>query len=407
MYQLVIVGASPEGLKTAQWCVDHYPEARIALITQGWEKRRSECLINWQESFQESLGLLAAQGVDAVSGSGNFHSRAGELIYQTENRVLVAANYLLTSLMSNDENDSINKLNFQKNRTTEQDQLILNESQKLGIMGALPKNLILAQTLVRQGHQVDIVSRNNRLLPGEELEIADLLKSYLESLGVIFWFNSGVVTSHYDQTKYRYSLNFSQNNGEDKKNLIVDHFIRSQPPLWPEDLFGNLQGFNNHNNAYLTVNNFLQTVDSQIYGCGNWLRGYSTQVVAQEEAKYVAQRVLSKTSNSINYRAIPFGIDLDPPFYRIGLTKAEADRQGIEINQVIYGFESYGDNSDLRGVCKVITDRQDRILGAHWFGVGAKAGINLFNLAIAKGITFFELQDLPLAEALGIEKWEA
>jgi pyruvate/2-oxoglutarate dehydrogenase complex dihydrolipoamide dehydrogenase (E3) component len=175
---------------------------------------------------------------------------------------------------------------------------------------------------------------------------------------------------------------------------------------YPGDLLGNLPEFSNYKNSYLTVNNFLQTIHPQIYACGNWLRGYNTKVLAKEEAKYVAHQILSRTLKNINYNAIPFGIDLDPPFYRIGLTKAEADRQGIEINQIIYGFEPYHDHCDLRGVCKLITDRQDRILGAHWFGSQAKAGINLFNLAIAKGIGFSELQDLPLAEALGIEKWE-
>ncbi len=369
-------------------------------------------MVDWQENFWENLRLLAAQGIDVVLGNGVFHSQAEGLICQTENRFLVADNYLLTSLAVNNENDIVAQLNSKKNRTTEQNQLLLGQPQKWGIMGALPENLTLAQALTQQGHEVDIISRNGYLLPGEEPEIAALLQSYLENLGINFYFNCGEITSHHDQAKQVYNINFTQNEGKELISLMVDHFIRPYPSKSPssEDLFAHLPEFkgNSHSGqcSYLAVNNFLQTVHPQIYACGDRLRGYGSEILAREEAKYVGHRLLGKVSNPIDYRRIPFGIDLDPPLYRIGLTKSEADRQGIEVKQIIHGFEPYDDHCDLRGVCKVIIDPQGLILGAHWLGKRAKGGIYLFNLAMTKGISFFELQDFPLAEALGIEKWD-
>ncbi|WLT39762.1 hypothetical protein NON20_10260 [Synechocystis sp. B12] len=89
MYQLVIIGASPEGLTAAHSCVGQYAMARIALITQGWEQ-------GWsgdhhgdlgEENFWEELRLLAAQGVDVVVGQGIFSQSSG-LLCQTQERTL-------------------------------------------------------------------------------------------------------------------------------------------------------------------------------------------------------------------------------------------------------------------------------------------------------------------------------
>jgi len=381
MHQLVIIGASPEGLAVAHWCVAQYPEIRIALITQGWEPALSGDR-HWttrEEDFWESLDLLAARGVDVVAGNGTLHSSALGLRCRTENRELLGEKYLLTS--------------FRKNHNPEDaiDIPQASSPQRWAMVGTLPENLVLAQQLTKQGHQVDILSRNRHLLPGENREMVNLLQWYLESLGINFWFDCYDLVSHHDQCRQTYNLQFRQGVSESLQNLIADKIIHPRRSPLPPQLLEDVPELLLQDQPYLTVNNFLQTTHPQIYACGNWLKGYSCPLVAKEEAQYIVKQIVEKSPEPINYQSIPFGIDLDPPWYRIGLTQDDS-------LQIIRGFEPYRDHCDLRGVCRLTLNDQGKIVGGHWFGQRGQEGVYLLELAIAKGLDFEEFRRLSRLE---------
>ncbi|AIE74143.1 MULTISPECIES: FAD-dependent oxidoreductase [unclassified Synechocystis] len=384
MYQLVIIGASPEGLKTARSCVEQYPSARIALVTHGWEEAFSGDRHNGlaAESFWENLRLLAAQGADVVIEKGIFSQPSSGLVYQTEKRTLLGENYLLTSV---------------KNVLAVPGQIPDNAMpQRWAIVGALPENLVLAQELTKRGHGVTILSRNNHLLPGEDREMTSLLQCYLASLGIAFYCNYSNLVSHHDQCNQTYTLQFNQGNDTPQQCLQqcleVDNLIHQWRSPECQNLLARLPEFNQalKESSYLSVNHHLQTAQGQIYACGNWLKGYHADAIAYREAQYVVQRVLGKQTNPIDYSQMSFTIDLDPPWCRIG-TFANSDSH----RQIIRGFEPYTDHCNLRGMYKLVIDRQDRIVSAHWFGQRAREGMTLLQLAIAKGITWTELRSLP------------
>ncbi|MBE9240431.1 FAD-dependent oxidoreductase [Synechocystis salina] len=383
MYQLVIIGASPEGLAAAHSCVEQYPTARIALVTQGWERgwsgdRHGELA---EENFWEQLRLLAAQTVDVVVGEGTFSQTPSGLLYQTQERTLEGESYLLTS-------GKVDEENF--NRLSE-------TPQRWALVGALPENLVLAQELTKQGHGVTILTRNSHLLPGEDPEMAALLQTYLTSLGIEFWFNCRNLISHYGQSNCTYGLQFNHGSEGASHHLTVDNLrSKGRSPRY-ENLLANLPELNDNasprQNCYLTVNPNLQTAHGQIYACGDWLKGYRCPAIAQREAKYVVHRILGQDTTPINYGQIPFTVDLEPLWYRIG------DPTALDYAQkIIRGFEPYSDHCDLRGMFKLALDSQDRIISAHWFGQRGQESMSLLLLAIAKGISWRELQPLPLWE---------
>ncbi|MBE9174268.1 NAD(P)/FAD-dependent oxidoreductase [Synechocystis salina LEGE 06155] len=383
MYQLVIIGASPEGLAAAHSCVEQYPAARIALVTYGWERgwsgdRHGELA---EENFWEQLRLLAAQTVDVVVGEGTFLQVPAGLLYQTEERTLQGESYLLTS-------GKVDEENFNHLSAT---------PQQWGLVGALPENLVLGQKLTKLGHGVAILSGNSHLLPGEDPEMAALLQSYLASSGIEFWFNCSNFVGHYDQGNRTYNLQFNHGSEGASHHLTVDNFhSKGRSPQYG-DLLANLPELNPNGSqgqgSYLMVNQNLQTAHGQIYACGNWLKGYRCAPMAQQEAKYVVHQLLGKNTTPINYGQMPFTIDLEPLWYRIGdpITPDWAQK-------IIRGFEPYSDHCDLRGMYKFALDSQDRIISAQWFGQRARESMALLSLAIAKGISWHELQPLPLWE---------
>ncbi|MBE9203904.1 NAD(P)/FAD-dependent oxidoreductase [Synechocystis salina LEGE 06099] len=385
MYQLVIIGASPEGLAAAHSCVEQYPAARIALVTHGWERgwsgdRHGELA---EEKFWEQLRLLAAQTVDVVVGEGTFLQAPVGLLYQTEERkrTLEGESYLLTS-------GKVDEENFNRFSDT---------PQQWAMVGALPGNLVLAQELTKLGHRVTILSRNSQLLPGEDREMAALLQTYLASLGIEFWFNCRNLVSHYNQSDCTYRLQFNHGCEGDSHHLTVDNLRSKRRSPQYGNLLVNLPELNDSasqgQSIYLTVNQNLQTTHGQIYACGDWLKGYRCPPIAEQEAQYVVHRILGQDASPINYGQIPFTIDLEPLWYRIG------DPAALDYAQkIIRGFEPYSDHCDLRGMYKLALDSHDRIISAHWFGPRARESMVLLQLAIAKGISWSELKPLPLWE---------
>ncbi|QUS60227.1 NAD(P)/FAD-dependent oxidoreductase [Synechocystis sp. PCC 7339] len=380
MYQLVIIGASPEGLAAAHSCVEQYPAARIALVTHGWERgwsgdRDGELA---EEKFWEQLRLLAAQAVDMVVGEGTFLQAPAGLLYQTKERTLEGESYLLTS-------GKVDEENFNRFSDT---------PQQWAIVGALPENLVLAQELTKLSHRVTILSRNSQLLPGEDREMAALLQTYLASLGIEFWFNCSNFIRHYDQGNCTYRLQFNHGYEGASHHLTVDNFHSKERSPQYRDLLANLPELNPNGSqgqgSYLMVNQNLQTAHGQIYACGNWLKGYRCAPMAQQEAKYVVHQLLGKNTTPINYGQMPFTIDLSPLWYRIGNPAAP--------QKIVRGFEPYSDHCDLRGMYKLALDSHDRIISAHWFGPRARESMALLQLAIAKGISWSELKPLPLWE---------
>ena len=389
MYQLVIIGASPEGLAAAHSCVERYPTARIALVTQGWEQgwsgdRHGDL---GEENFWEELRLLAAQGVDVVVGQGIFSQSPSGLLYQTQERTLEGENYLLTSGKADSKDTNALAIPVQN-----PDKAM---PQRWVIVGTLPENLVVAKELTKLGHGVTILSRNSHLLPGEDREMASLLQCYLASLGIEFWFDCSNLASHYDQDKSTYSIQFNHGSEESSHHLTVDNLLAIGRSPQYGNLLANLPEFNRalKDSSYLSVNDHLQTAHGQIYACGDWLKGYHCPAIAQQEARYVVHQVLGKNTTPINYSQIPFTIDLAPPWYRIG------DPAGTDCAQkIIRGFEPYSDHCDLRGMYKLTLDSQDRIISAHWFGQRSRESMALLQLAIAKGISWQELELLPLWE---------
>jgi pyruvate/2-oxoglutarate dehydrogenase complex dihydrolipoamide dehydrogenase (E3) component len=399
MYDLAILGASPEGISAARRSISHYPASRIALITQGWERVWTEKELigsdgdrRAQTELVETLRQLAALGVDVISAIGQLNQTGTELRWEGEQRGITARAYLLTTTL---EQHRATHSTFGLVNPPQQP----NEAKTWGIWGAFPRNLVLAQTLAQQGHGVQLFTRNASLLPGEDREMSQLLQSYLEALGVKVWRNCHhfVRTLLPDIQKYQLAME----SGATSCHLLLDQVWQPPLPALPWHWLQTLPEFGNEREAcvpYLVVNDQLQTAHSQLFACGGWLQGYPSGAIALQEAHYVVERFLGNNQGPINYAQIPFGIALDPPWYRVGLSQQQATAQWEKIH-IYHGYEPYQGDSPLRGVCKILSNSQDQIVGAHWFGPSAPAGISLLTLAIAAGLSVATLKNLPVMDS--------
>jgi glutathione reductase (NADPH) len=160
--------------------------------------------------------------------------------------------------------------------------------------------------------------------------------------------------------------------------------------------------------AGVAVNDYLQSVSNPaVYAAGDAVAsgGFPLTPVAGMQGSVVASNLLNGNHRTPNYTGIPSVVFTTPPLARVGLTEEAAKEQGLR-----FAVRS-GDTSDwytsrrvgLRhtGFKTLVEEGTQRILGAHLLGPHAEEVINLFGLAIRKGMGAHDLTDMVYAYPTG------
>ena len=140
----------------------------------------------------------------------------------------------------------------------------------------------------------------------------------------------------------------------------------------------------------IRVNEKMQTSVSGVYVCGD-LTGFSLLAhTAVREAEVAVHSILGK-EDTMSYRAIPGVVYTNPEIAGVGETEESASTKGINY-QVIklpmaYSGRFVAENEGVNGVCKVLLDEQQRVIGAHVLGNPASEIITLAGTAIELGLT--------------------
>ena len=140
----------------------------------------------------------------------------------------------------------------------------------------------------------------------------------------------------------------------------------------------------------IVVDEKMQTSVPGVYVCGD-LTGFSLLAhTAVREAEVAVHSILGK-EDTMSYRAIPGVVYTNPEIAGVGETEESASAKGITC-QVIklpmaYSGRFVAENEGVNGVCKVLLDEQERVIGAHVFGNPASEIITLAGTAIELGLT--------------------
>lgn len=127
--------------------------------------------------------------------------------------------------------------------------------------------------------------------------------------------------------------------------------------------------------------------------------------VAAYEGIIAASNLLHGNTKSTDYRGTPSVVFTIPPLAAVGLTEADARRQGFDVSVKCEDTGSWFANRRVRepaAMFKTITEqRTDRVLGAHLLGPDAAEVINVFALAIRHGLTASDLKHMIYAYPTG------
>ena len=152
------------------------------------------------------------------------------------------------------------------------------------------------------------------------------------------------------------------------------------------------------------VNEYLQSVSNPaVYAAGDAAAtaGPPLTPVATYEGKIAAENLLKGNHRKPNYDGIPTVVFTVPSLASVGLQERAARDRGLafRVNQedTSNWYSSRRVAERYSGFKALIDEQTGRILGAHLLGSEAAETINIFALAIRKGLTSSDLNDVIYA----------
>lgn len=270
--------------------------------------------------------------------------------------------------------------------------------ERMIVLGAGYVGLEFAQAMRRFGSQVTVLDRNHRLLHREDEDITDGLRSLFEDEGISLALNSQV-------------LRVSGTSGQSVRLLLlrdgVEQTIEGSHLLVTgartantKDIGLELAGVETTHHGYIKVNERLETTAPGVWAVGEVAGSPHFTHISEDDFRVVRDNILGGNHVTTG-RQVPFCLFTDPEFARIGLSEAEAKKEGIPYRLCkipMAGVLRARSLMETRGFLKCLVARDsDRILGFAAFGVGAGEIMGCVQIAMLGNLPFTALREAILA----------
>ncbi len=259
--------------------------------------------------------------------------------------------------------------------------------RRIAVLGGGPIGCELSQAFARLGAEVSQIEMGPRLLPREDIDVADIALAAQRAAGL------RVLTGHK-------ALRFETAAGE--RTLIMEH--DGAEITLPYDAViiavgrkARLSGYGLEDlgidtDRTVVTDDYLATVYPNIFAAGDVAGPYQFTHVAAHQAWYAAVNALFGQFRKFkaDYRVIPWTTFIDPEIARVGLNEQEAKEQGVAYEVVTYPMHELDRaiaESATAGFVKVLTQPgKDRILGVTIVGHNAGELLAEYVLAMKHGL---------------------
>jgi mycothione reductase len=223
------------------------------------------------------------------------------------------------------------------------------------------------------GSKVTVVGRNPRFLPSEEPEISELAEKEMSRFMTILT-NHEVVAAE-RSGKGRKTLRVKDRASGKLKSIAAEEILLALGRASNTDLLHpERAGIKTDEKGWITVNEYLETSQPNIWALGDAVGKHQFKHVANYESKVVYYNAVLGQRVKTDYHAVPHAVFCYPEIASVGLRQKEAVEAYGE-DGVLIGFQRYrntakGEAMALRDcfVKVVVKEGTTRILGAHVIG---------------------------------------
>ena len=260
------------------------------------------------------------------------------------------------------------------------------------VIGASAVGLELAQMFARLGVRVTVLEALPRVVPAEDPDIGEALATYLSAEGIEI--HAGAIVEDVARTADGYAVRFTcgpERTAVRGQQLLVATGRRANTKGFGLEAAGVTLG----TKGEILVNEFLQTVNSDVYAAGDAIGDPMFVYVAAYGGAVAAENAVTGTTRRYDLAALPKVTFTDPAVASVGLTEEQARGQRIELLVSMLPLAHVPRAlaaRDTRGFVKLVADGQTRkIVGAHILAADAGEMITETAMAVRFGLTIEDL----------------
>jgi pyruvate/2-oxoglutarate dehydrogenase complex dihydrolipoamide dehydrogenase (E3) component len=249
--------------------------------------------------------------------------------------------------------------------------------EHLIIIGGSYIGLEFGQMYRRFGAQVTIVEKGARLIAREDADVSQGVMDILTGEGVDVQLNAECMTLHRRGAHAAVTLDCA----DGAREVAGSHVLLAVGRV-PNtgDLGLERAGVKADARGYIEVDERLRTSTPGIWAIGDCNgRGAFTHT-SYNDYEIVADNLLEDANRSVNDRISAYGLFIDPPLGRAGMTDAEIRKSGRKALVGMRPMTRVGravEKGDTRGFMKITVDAETgQILGAAILGVGGDEAIH-------------------------------
>jgi pyruvate/2-oxoglutarate dehydrogenase complex dihydrolipoamide dehydrogenase (E3) component len=254
-----------------------------------------------------------------------------------------------------------------------------NLPEHLLIIGGSYIGLEFAQVYRRLGSRVTVIEMADRLIAREDADVSEGVRDILEDEGIDIRLRAKCLAVEKDGSGIAVQLDCSSGEPRVKGSHLL-LAVGRRPNTDELDL--GKAGVKTDAKGFIIVDDQCRTSVEGIWAVGDVNgRGAFTHT-SWNDFEIVAANLFDKDPRRISHRIPCYGLFIDPPLGRVGLTENEVRAQGINALTAKLSMESVGrayERGETRGFMKVIVNAETkRILGAAILGIEGDEVVHAF-----------------------------
>lgn len=243
--------------------------------------------------------------------------------------------------------------------------------EHLIIVGGSYIGLEFGQMYRRFGSEVTIVEKSSHLIQRDDEDVSETVKKILENEGVNVRLNAECIAVEKSGDKVQINLDCDEGG----KLVTGSHLLIAvgrRPNT--DDLDLDKAGIKVDERGYILVDDQLQTNVAGIWALGDCNGKGAFTHTSYNDYEIVAANLLDNDRRRVSDRILCYGLYIDPPLGRVGMTEAQvirSDRKALIGKMPMTRIGRAREKGETQGFMKIIVDVATKeILGAAILGVG-------------------------------------
>ncbi len=258
--------------------------------------------------------------------------------------------------------------------------------EHLVIIGGSYIGLEFGQMFRRFGSRVTIVERGERLIKRDDEDVSDAVRKILETEDVDVRLSAECIS--FARHEHGIAVRVSCDDGEPE--VIGSHLLLAIGRV-PNtgDLGLEAAGVEVDGRGFITVDDELRTNVPGIWALGDCNGHGAFTHTSYNDFEIVAANLFDGVTRRLSDRILCYGLFIDPPLGRIGMTEVEARASGRRVlvgKRLMKDVGRARERSETDGFIKILVDADsEEILGAAILGIGGDEVVHsLLSIMYAK-----------------------